>query len=457
MTETVDMCAASKGCPEPPPATRDAPSTPAASERDVGHPDAADATDVADEEVNLEDDQDSDDTLDSVSGLSSGSSPVPLEPFKPLFHVCFADKVTKSDGVVTYTLHSRRACDDDGTSYMVQRRYEDFEYLEHCLTTSNREPGLIVPPLPEQPATTVEMVQTLSRRQLGPNSKALIGDQFSLDCVRLETYLELLLRHPVYGRDPALEKFLIQREPAPRVKVKDGLFERLASSLETRKEDHKDCEEFFQEQKEFVTKYGAAIDSANAAFNDVVCARQRLCSLLGHLATALALALGSNFGNVGPKVPVAWDPSCFKLSSSVSMALNGLQHHGERQCLLERSTLGAHLELYSRYLGSVRETLHCRTRLMLDYERCNRDVGRAAPEQRQQAVKAKVAAEKAFESCSDLARQEMKRFHRDRIRHLGRQLALYAEAELASSREACAILERSLLRLAARPRNCRED
>ncbi|EEC15686.1 hypothetical protein IscW_ISCW012491 [Ixodes scapularis] len=51
----------------------------------------------------------------------------------------------------------------------------------------------------------------------------------------------------------------------------------------------------------------------------------------------------------------------------------------------------------------------------------------------------------------------MKRFHRDRIRHLGRQLALYAEAELASSREACAILERSLLRLAARPRNCRED
>ncbi|EEC15682.1 hypothetical protein IscW_ISCW012487 [Ixodes scapularis] len=319
----------------------------------------ADATDVADEEVNLEDDQDSDDTLDSVSGLSSGSSPVPLEPFKPLFHVCFADKVTKSDGVVTYTLHSRRACDDDGTSYTVQRRYEDFEYLEHCLTTSNREPGLIVPPLPEQPATTVEMVQTLSRRQLGPNSKALIGDQFSLDCVRLETYLELLLRHPVYGRDPALEKFLIQREPAPRVKVKDGLFERLASSLETRKEDHK-------------------------AFNDVVCARQRLCSLLGHLATALALALGSNFGNVGPKVPVAWDPSCFKLSSSVSMALNGLQHHGERQCLLERSTLGAHLELYSRYLGSVRETLHCRTRLMLDYERCNRDVGRAAPEQRQQ-------------------------------------------------------------------------
>ncbi|CAN8018169.1 unnamed protein product [Ixodes persulcatus] len=312
MMETVDICAASKGRPEPPPATRDAPSTPAASERDVGHPDAADATDVADEE----------------------------------------------------------ACDDDGTGYTVQRRYEDFEYLEHCLTTSNREPGLIVPPLPEQPAATVEMVQTLSRRQLGPNSKALVGDQFSLDCVRLGTYLELLLRHPVYGRDPALEKFLIQREPAPRVKVKDGLFERLASSLETRKEDHKDCEEFFQEQKEFVTKYGAAIDSAKAA--SIFTLLVWLCSLLGHLATALALALGSNFGNVGPKRHETFPPALRP------------QHHGERQCLLERSTLAAHLELYSRYLGSVRETLHCRTRLMLDYERCNRDVGRAAPEQRQQ-------------------------------------------------------------------------
>ncbi|CAN7988961.1 unnamed protein product, partial [Ixodes hexagonus] len=318
-----------------------------------------DAGDVGYDVVNLEDELDSSGTLDSVSGLSSGSSPVPLEPFKALFHVRFADKVTKSDGVVTYTLQSRRVCNDDGTSYTVQRQYEDFEYLEHCLTTSNREPGLIVPPLPERPAATIEMAQTLSRKQLGPNSKALVGDQFSLDCLRLQMYLELLLRHPVYGRDPALEKFLTQKEPAPRVKVKDGILERLASSLETRKEDHK-------------------------AFSSVVCARQRLCSLLGHIATALALALGSNFGNVAPKVPVAWDPSCSKLSSSVSMALDGLEHSLGRQCLSERSTLGIHLELYSRYLGSLRETLHCRARLMLDYERCNRDVGKATPDQRHQ-------------------------------------------------------------------------
>lgn len=150
-------------------------------------------------------------TLDTISGFSSGSSPLPMEPFRPLLRVRLTGEVSKSGDTVLYTLKSCRTCEEE-KYYIVQRQYEDFQYLEHMLTTANPAPGLIVPPLPVQPAATTEMAQALSKKQLGHGSKALLGDQFGLDCIRLETYLRLLLWHPVYGRDPALDRFLTEKQ-----------------------------------------------------------------------------------------------------------------------------------------------------------------------------------------------------------------------------------------------------
>lgn len=46
-------------------------------------------------------------TLETVSGFSTCSSPVPPEPFEPLFTVKFSSNVEKDGDVVKYTIKSQ--------------------------------------------------------------------------------------------------------------------------------------------------------------------------------------------------------------------------------------------------------------------------------------------------------------------------------------------------------------
>lgn len=373
-------------------------------------------------------------TLDSVSGFSSASSTVPPEPFRPLFEASLTGDVSKDGDVVTYALRAVKT-HGDGKVYAVKRQYEDFEYLHHCLTTTNPTPGLITPPLPPKPGITSEMAEAKSRRQLGSDSKTMIGDEFDRDCGRLEAYLNLMLAHPTYGTDVSLEKFLTEKEALPRAKVKKGMFVRLSSTLESRKEGHKDCDEFFQTERDFVAKCCVATKATSAAFNDMVFARQRLCGLLSHLATAV-VAAARNGG--------AFDEAGTRVSSAFSHALEGTKLCYEAQCCSEQTTLGPYLELYSRYLAAEKDMLLRRTCLLMEYESSNCAVGKAKPHKLDAAVQAKQAAEKAFETCSDVARQEIKRFHRRRVSEFARNLARYAEEELKTSRDVCSVLTLAL-------------
>ncbi|GIY70995.1 sorting nexin-32 [Caerostris darwini] len=343
-------------------------------------------------------------TLETVSGFSTCSSPVPPEPFEPLYSVKFSGSVEKDGDVVKYAITSKKNSDD--TSYSVQRQYEDFEWLEHCLLTANPLPGLIVPPLPPKPAITSEMAEAKSKKQLGNQTKTLIGDQFNKDCLQLEQYLRLLLAHRLFGRDEVLEKFLTEKEPPPRAKIKRGIFSRISESLESKKNTHKDCEEFFQRERDWLAKYSVQIKETNEAFCSVVYSQQRLCSVLGHLATALTLNRSSN--EELAKIET-------KLSSLFSEALEDARHGLQVSSYNDENSLGAYLNLYSSYIDSEKEMLLQRTNLLVEYENANKALDKAKPLKKQAAEDAKLAAEKAFEDCSDVARQEIKKFHRQRV------------------------------------------
>lgn len=47
-------------------------------------------------------------TLETVSGFSTCSSPVPPEPFEPLFTVKFSNTVEKDGDIVKYTVKSQK-------------------------------------------------------------------------------------------------------------------------------------------------------------------------------------------------------------------------------------------------------------------------------------------------------------------------------------------------------------
>ncbi|CAL1288618.1 unnamed protein product [Larinioides sclopetarius] len=375
-------------------------------------------------------------TLETVSGFSTSSSPIPPEPFEPQFSVKFSGTVEKDGDVVKYTITSKLISDD--STYVVQRQYEDFMWLEHCLLTANPLPGLIVPPLPPKPAITSEMAEAKSRKQLGSDTKTLIGDQFNKDCLQLEQYLRLLLSHRLFGKDEVLRKFLTEKEPPPRAKIKRGIFSRISESLEGRKSTHKDCEEFFQKERDWISKYSIQIKETNEAFCSVVYSQQRLCSVLGHLATALTLNRGSN-------EPIAKIET--KLCSLFSEALEDARHGLQVLSYNDENSLGAYLSLYASYIDSEKEMLSQRTNLLVEYENANKALDKAKPQKKQMAEEAKLAAEKAFEDCSDVARQEIKQFHRRRVNMFQESLEKFAEAQLRNARDVNAMLAKSLTKI----------
>ncbi|KAF8769938.1 Sorting nexin-32 like protein [Argiope bruennichi] len=380
-------------------------------------------------------------TLETVSGFSTSSSPIPPEPFEPLFSVKFSGTVEKDGDVVKYTIKSKMISDD--STYVVQRQYEDFMWLEHCLLTANPLPGLIVPPLPPKPAITSEMAEAKSKKQLGSHTKTLIGDQFNKDY-------------------EVLTKFLTEKEPPPRAKIKRGIFSRISESLEGRKSTHKagslsmsysgeikdktnsfanihgDCEEFFQKERDWISKYSVQIKETNEAFCSVVYSQQRLCSVLGHLATALTLSRGSN-------EPIAKIET--KLCSLFSEALEDARHGLQVLSYNDENTLGAYLSLYASYIDSEKEMLSQRTHLLVEYENANKALDKAKPHKKQMAEEAKLAAEKAFEDCSDVARQEIKQFHRRRVNMFQESLEKFAEAQLRNARDVNAMLAKSLTKI----------
>lgn len=370
-------------------------------------------------------------TLDTVSGFSSCSAPSPQEPFQPQFSLRFTGDVAKDGDVVKYTIRVVTNMKE----YIIMRQYEDFEWLEHCLTTSNSIHGLIVPPLPPKPPITSEMAEAKSKKQLGNNTRTLMADDFQRDCRQLEEYLRLLVAHDIFGRDQILERFLTELEPPARSKVKRGLLSRLSDSIESRKGAHKDCEEFFQIEREWVTKYGAYIKDASQFCDAMIFSQQRLCGILGHLATALNLSVGSNEGinKLG-----------LKLNSIFSEGLENYKHQLEVESYNQERNLSFYFELYSHYIDAEKDMLFRRTCLLVDYENANKSLDKAKPNRREIAEQTKLAAEKTFEECSDTARQEIKRFHKLRVQSFGQTIEKFAEAQARNALDTYALLSHSL-------------
>ena len=50
---------------------------------------------------------------------------------------------------------------------MLERIYEDFEYLEHCVITDQPSDGLIIPPLPLRPTTDPAITESNTKKHMG--------------------------------------------------------------------------------------------------------------------------------------------------------------------------------------------------------------------------------------------------------------------------------------------------
>lgn len=356
--------------------------------------------------------------------------------------LCWTVKVldaSKDGEIVKFTIQTNTGegtGSEEEKGVIVLRQYEDLEWLYHCLMAHNNIDGVVIPPLPPKPVTTVNAAEAKSKKQLGKDAKHMVADEFSRDCRNLEKFLQLVIAHPAFSKDEDLPKFLKEENPPVRTKVKKGVMESLSKSVsDLRHHNHKDLDDEFQKKRDFVEQYTPLTKETYGNFIKMVHSQQRV---------ALAVA---DFSGAVMTASAIDDNSTKELKGNFgtfSSSLNGVKESLDVMSTNDDNTLGFTLELYSRYMEAAREMLFRRTYKMVEFENATKALEKAKPKNQEALQKAKEEAEEAFTNISEVSKKELSRYNRQRVLSLQASLIQYAESRLKNGRDTYAILAKLL-------------
>jgi len=243
----------------------------------------------------------------------------------------------------------------------------------------------------------------------------------------LEKYLEMIVSHPILGRDEHLSTFLESSDPPPRpAKLKKGWLSGVKDRWDARNASAKDCDEWFAKERDWATSYNAHIKDASDKFNNVVNARLRLVQQMGHLAGALNITVAGNEGANGVYN---------KLNTGFSGCMDTAKAGIENEAGSAEATMGSYLDLYTRCLEQENAMLLRRTCLMVEHDNACKAVEKARPNREEAAKSIRDEAEKEFKECTDVARSEIKAFHQRRLAEFRQSMLYYVEGQIKCSRE----------------------
>lgn len=311
----------------------------------------------------------------------------------------------------------------DDQKYRVTRTFHDFQFFEQQLFHSGQcLYGYILPPFPNQLSHASTQTETGTGKAL-PGYGRFVSDEY-----QLFYWLRHVLDHPTFGKSGLIEPFLTEENIPPPGKIAKpmSLIKTIQDTIDSRKYAHKDCDTFFQKERDWCIKVHELMQSSTEAFNFTINARHSLSQVLAHLSAALSLPVGDNTGI---------NKVALQTNLAFSKAIDGYREYVEAETINGATTLGATLLLWTRFIESEKEMLKQRTCLLVDYETANRNLDRARYQRRPEVEEAKLNAERAFEKCSDIAHGEIKRFQSIRVKDLARSLQEYKTSQLALAKD----------------------
>jgi len=344
----------------------------------------------------------------------------------PRYHIRFTGQVTKSGDSVIYHIKVRKLVGGMEDSRVIQREYDDFEFLNHVLTSSYDVTGVIVPPLPPRPALDASAAEARARRQLGQATKTVRSDDFEAECRALDKYLVDLLAHPLFGTSQTVADFLDKESPPARGKIPGkGLFSSMRESLDARRGSSAiDPDEFFQKEREWAAEYGSQLRDVCDRFQSMLNSQLRLANQISHLATALNASVGGGEGSNGVYN---------KLNKKFSGCLEEERRSAERAVISQDKTMGGYLGLWSGYLEAENAMLVRRQCLIVERVNAISAFNKAKPAKREAAQLIMEARERDLTAVTKSANGEIRRFHQRRLRETKEALLSYTEAQIRNA------------------------
>ncbi|KAL1922373.1 uncharacterized protein VTP21DRAFT_9912 [Calcarisporiella thermophila] len=321
----------------------------------------------------------------------------------------------------------------------VQRRYRDFLWLYNQLVTDH--PGIIVPPVPEKHAIGRFQDEFIESRRNA-----------------LEKFLRKTIQHPHLYEDPNLKTFL--ESDTFNVDVKQKKTE--------------------SESKGFMKSFGEAVSSATT-FNKFVemdewfdTKKQQLETLESQLRVLLRAVeavikqrkdLGSATQDFGNSLVTLADvelnrPLASKLVNlgNLHKKLKGLH---ERQALQDVLTLANTIDEYIRIIGSIKLAQQARVKAYNTWQSADYELHRrqAAYEKVRSGQKTRVdklaqlqteitaaqhrveVTEREFDRVTQLVREEITRFEKEKVEDFRVGVHLFLEAMVAHQREIIGLWE----------------
>jgi len=346
---------------------------------------------------------------------------------------------SKDGDAITFTLQTKMMGDENSEKgVVVLRQYEDFEFLSHCLSAHNDISSVVVPVLPPKPTLTPSGAEAKTKKQLGKETKTMIGDDFKKDCKALQNYLRLVIAEKKLNGDETLKNFLTQDQAPVRAAVKKGLFTSLKGALDdARFHNHKDIDEEFQGIRNLADHLAFATKGCNESYKKMHLVEQRFSNHVGTFTSVL-------------RSTTATDTSENDLSTHLVKFAGFIDDYKkslEKTTTIQEDTLGFYFDLYTRYLESAKETLLRRTCKLVEFESASRSLEKAKPKNQEQLQKAKDEAEQAYDTITLNTKAEIKRFHENRSEALKDALVQLTELQIENSQKTISFLSQAVQEL----------
>ncbi|XP_048872780.1 uncharacterized protein si:dkey-28n18.9 isoform X2 [Brienomyrus brachyistius] len=371
----------------------------------------------------------------TTANMMDGAPEVSVSGFNLSVSSIKVTEVIKRENSLVFVVRAQEL--PSNKQHCVDRKFEDFEWLQQCLLMPDGPPGLqgiIFPPLPAKPCVFQSNTREKMIKQLG-----LLGldDDWKAYCMALEIYLQLVVSHTTLGKNQALWSFFTQNQGPGGQAGRQGMLNRLSQALEEiKKENHQDVDEFFQNERARNSSLIRLTKATTERLIAVVRTQQNIALACGHFSTTLHLGVGPD------EDPTAKTFS--KLSLKLSEIINIVKKNYE--CVAENNlnTFGLGLDLVSRYEESEKEMLFRRTCKLVELEHNSKNLEKAKSAKKANMEEIKKVTEKEFRQISDIASVEIQKLHRVRVEIFQKSLTSWCERQLHRARETSSVLSQHL-------------